>query len=121
MRPMFVAATAAFLIAESGACLAQMSAVEQALAEQIKCDEWKKNQNGGWTSKPDTKLGSYSFSNTTVAPGQMMLDGADVGTVLNRKCGNSKSIFRVRQGRRIECACARNAISRAVSRARNES
>jgi hypothetical protein len=88
MRPMSVVAAAAFLIAQSGEGLAQMTTVEQALANKIKCDEWKKNQNGSWISKPDTKIGSYSFSNTTVAPGGWSLDGADVGTVLNKKCAN---------------------------------
>jgi hypothetical protein len=34
----------------------------------------------------ETKIGSYSFSNTTVVPGAWSLDGADVGTVLNKKC-----------------------------------
>jgi hypothetical protein len=63
-----------------------MTAVEQALPDQINCDEWKKNQNESWISKPGTKIGSYSFSNTTVAPGDWSLDGADVGTVLNKKC-----------------------------------
>jgi hypothetical protein len=66
--------------------LAQMTAEEQALADKIKCDEWKKNRNGSWTRSSDTKISSYSFSNTTVAPGAWSLDEADVGTVLNKKC-----------------------------------
>jgi hypothetical protein len=82
--PLLVIASAVLLIAQSWPVLAQMTAMEQALADKIKCDEWKKNQNGSWISKPDTKIGSYSFSNTTVAPGG--LDGADVSTVLNKKC-----------------------------------
>jgi hypothetical protein len=36
----------------------------------------------------ETKIGSYSFSNTTVVPGAWSLDGADVGTVLNKRCPN---------------------------------
>jgi hypothetical protein len=83
---LFIIAAAGLLIAQSGSGLAQMTAVEQALADQIKCDEWKKNQNGSWISKPGTKIGSYSFSNTTIAPGAWLLDGADLGTVLNKKC-----------------------------------
>jgi hypothetical protein len=83
---LFIIAAAGLLIAQSGSGLAQMTAVEQALADQIKCDEWKRNQNGSWISKPDTKIGSYSFSNTTVALGAWSLDGADVATVLNKKC-----------------------------------
>jgi hypothetical protein len=83
---LFIIASVGVLIAQSGFGLAQMTAVEQALADQIKCDEWKRNQNGSWISKPDTKIGPYSFSNTTVAPGAWSLDGADVGTVLSKKC-----------------------------------
>ena len=84
--PLFIVLSAGLLIAQSGTGLTQMTAIEQALADQINCDAWKKNQNGSWISKPGTKIGSYSFSNTTVAPGGWSLDGADVGTVLNKKC-----------------------------------
>jgi hypothetical protein len=49
--------------------LAEMTMMEQALADKINCDEWKKDQKGSWISKPGTKIGSYSFRNTTVAPG----------------------------------------------------
>ena len=83
---LFIIASVGVLIAQSGTDLTQMTLVEQALADKINCDEWKKNQNGSWISKPGTKIGSYSFSNTTVAPGGWSLDGADVGTVLNKKC-----------------------------------
>jgi hypothetical protein len=83
---LLIIASVGALIAQSGTGLTQMTVVEQALADKINCDEWKKNQNGSWISKPGTKIGSYSFSNTTVAPGDWSLDGADVGTVLNKKC-----------------------------------
>jgi hypothetical protein len=66
---LFIIASVGVLIAQSGTGLTQMTLVEQALADKINCDEWKKNQNGSWISKPGTKIGSYSFSNTTVAPG----------------------------------------------------
>jgi hypothetical protein len=39
---MFVISTAAFLMAQSRVGLAQMTAVEQALADKINCDDWKK-------------------------------------------------------------------------------
>jgi hypothetical protein len=84
--PLLVIAIAGPLIVQSWPVLAQMTVTEQALADKINCDEWKKNQNGSWISKPGTKIGSYSFSNTTVAPGDWSLDGADFGTVLNKKC-----------------------------------
>jgi hypothetical protein len=56
----FVVAAAAFLVAESGDGLAQLNTTEQILADKIKCGEWKKNQDGSWISKPNTKIGSYS-------------------------------------------------------------
>jgi hypothetical protein len=83
---LLIIASVGALIAQSGTGLTQMTVVEQALADKINCDEWKKNQNGSWISKLGTKIGSYSFSNTTVAPGDWSLDGADVGTVLDMKC-----------------------------------
>jgi hypothetical protein len=83
---LFIIASVGVLIAQSGTGLTQMTLVEQALADKINCDEWKKNRNGSWISKRGTKIGSYSFSNTTVAPGDWSLDGADVGTVLDKKC-----------------------------------
>jgi hypothetical protein len=85
---MLVIAIAGLLIVQSWPVLAQMTVTEQTLADKINCDERKKNENGGWISKPDAKIGSYSFSNTTVAPGGWSLDSADVGTVLNKKCAN---------------------------------
>jgi hypothetical protein len=42
--------------------------------------EWKLE------SMLETKIGSYSFSNATVVPDAWSLDGAGVGTVLNKKC-----------------------------------
>jgi hypothetical protein len=86
MRPMSVVAAAAFLIAQSREGLAQMTTVEQALADKIKCEEWRKNPDGTWTSGSDSRIGSNTFRNTTVAPGAWSVDGADVGAVLNKKC-----------------------------------
>jgi hypothetical protein len=84
MPLIFVAA--AFLIVHSGTGLAQMTTVEQALADRIKCEEWRKNPDGTWTSGSDSRIGSNTFRNTTVAPGAWSVDGADVGAVLNKKC-----------------------------------
>lgn len=84
MPLIFVAA--AFFIAHSGTGLAQMTPLEQSLADKIKCEEWKKNPDGSWTSSSDSKIGSNTFRNTTVAPGAWSVDGADVGAVLNKKC-----------------------------------
>jgi hypothetical protein len=59
----------AFLVAHSGTDLAQMTTIEQALADKIKCEEWRKNPDGSWTSSSDSKIGANTFRNTTVAPG----------------------------------------------------
>jgi hypothetical protein len=83
--PLFMFVIAGLLLA-SGAGLAQMTALEQALADKIQCDEWKKNPDGSWTSSANSKIGSNVFRNTTVAPGAWSVDGADVGIVLNKKC-----------------------------------
>jgi hypothetical protein len=84
--PLFMFVITGLLLPYSGVGLAQMTAPEQALADKIKCDEWRKNPDGSWTSSSNSKIGSNVFRNTTVAPGAWSLDGADVGTVLNKKC-----------------------------------
>ena len=38
---------------------------EAALAAKIKCEDFKKNADGAWTSGPNTKIGSNAFSNHT--------------------------------------------------------
>jgi hypothetical protein len=76
----------AFLIANSGTDLAQMTTIEQALADKIKCEEWKKNSDGSWMSSSESKIGAHTFRNTAVAPGAWSVEGADVGAVLNKKC-----------------------------------
>jgi hypothetical protein len=84
MPLIFVAA--AFFIAYPGTGLAQMTVLEQALADKIKCEEWRRNPDGSWTSSSESKIGTNTFRNTTVAPGAWSVDGADVGAVLNKKC-----------------------------------
>jgi hypothetical protein len=34
---------------------------EAALAAKIKCEDFRKNTNGTWTSGPDTKIGDSAF------------------------------------------------------------
>jgi len=60
---------------------------EQALAAKIRCKDFGKNADGTWTSGPDTKIGSNPFSNHTFNIHGVSIGGADVATVLNRKCG----------------------------------
>ena len=60
---------------------------EAALAARIKCADFKKNANGTWTSGPNTKIGSNPFPKHTFDIHGVSIGGADLATVLNRKCG----------------------------------
>ena len=44
----------------------QESKAEVALAGKIKCEDFRKNPDGTWTSGADAKIGSNSFSNLTL-------------------------------------------------------
>jgi len=59
---------------------------EAALAAKIKCRDFRKNSNGTWTSGPNTKIGSNAFPKHTFAIHGVSIGGADLATVLNRKC-----------------------------------
>lgn len=56
MRPMFVVVTAALLIAQSGAGLAQMTAVEQTLADKINAMNGRKTEMEAGSANPLLKL-----------------------------------------------------------------
>jgi hypothetical protein len=43
----------------------QESKAEAALAGKIKCEDFRKNPDGTWTSGADVKIGSNPFSNLT--------------------------------------------------------
>jgi hypothetical protein len=60
---------------------------EAALAAKIKCRDFKKNADGTWTSGPNTKIGVNAFPQHTFDIHGVSIGGADLGTVLNRKCG----------------------------------
>jgi len=60
---------------------------EAALAAKIKCVDFRKNANGTWTSGPNTKIGSNPFPKHTFDIHGVSIGGADLATVLNRKCG----------------------------------
>ena len=60
---------------------------EVALAAKIKCVDFRKNANGTWTSGPNTKIGSNAFPKHTFDIHEVSIGGADLATVLNRKCG----------------------------------
>jgi hypothetical protein len=50
---------------------------EAALSAKIRCEDFRKNSDGTWTSGPNTKIHTQGVS----------IGGADLATVLNRKCG----------------------------------
>ena len=60
---------------------------EAALAAKIKCRDFRKNSNGTWTSGPNTKVGANAFPQHTFDIRGVSIGGADLATVLNRKCG----------------------------------
>ena len=66
---------------------ADVTKTEAALAAKIKCKHFRKNADGTWTSGPDTKIGTNAFSNHTFDSHGVSIGGADLATVLNRKCG----------------------------------
>jgi hypothetical protein len=59
---------------------------EAALAAKIKCRDFRKNANGTWTSGPNTKIGTNAFPQHTFDNHGVSIGGADLATVLNRKC-----------------------------------
>ena len=63
-----------------------MSKAEAALAGKIKCEDFKKNADGSWTSGPDTKIGSNPFPAHSFNTHEVSIGGADLATVLNLKC-----------------------------------
>ena len=60
---------------------------EAALSAKITCKDFRKNSDGTWTSGPDTKIGANAFPNHTFDTNAVTIGGADLATVLNRKCG----------------------------------
>jgi hypothetical protein len=60
---------------------------EAALSAKIRCEDFRKNSDGSWTSGPDTKIGANAFPNHTFDTNAVTIGGADLATVLNRKCG----------------------------------
>ena len=55
---------------------------EAALAAKIKCRDFKKNGDG------NTKIGASAFPRHTFDIHGVSIGGADLATVLNRKCGS---------------------------------
>jgi hypothetical protein len=66
----------------------QESKAEAALAGKIKCEDFRKNPDGTWTSGPNVKIGSNPFSKLTFGRERVTIGGADLATVLDRTCGH---------------------------------
>jgi hypothetical protein len=64
-----------------------MTKAEAALGAKIKCEDFKKNTDGSWTSSPTAKIGANAFPNHTFDINGVSIGAADLATVLNRKCG----------------------------------
>jgi len=62
------------------------SAAEGTLAAKIKCKDFQKNSDGIWTSSSNATIGKINFSSHTFGVGEVDIGGADLATVLNRKC-----------------------------------
>jgi hypothetical protein len=62
------------------------TAAEDTLAAKIKCQDFRKNAEGKWTSKPNTRIGQMDFSDHTFDVGEVNIGGVDLATVLNREC-----------------------------------
>jgi hypothetical protein len=62
------------------------TAPEDTLASKIKCQDFQKNSDGKWISNPNTRIGKMDFSTHTFGVGEVDIGGADLATVLNRKC-----------------------------------
>jgi hypothetical protein len=56
------------------------------LAAKIRCRDFQKNSDGKWTSGPNVRIGKMDFSSHTFGLGEVDVGGADLATVLDRKC-----------------------------------
>lgn len=56
------------------------------LASKIKCQDFRKNADGKWTSNLNTTIGKLDFSTHTFGVGEVAIGGADLASVLDRKC-----------------------------------
>jgi hypothetical protein len=64
----------------------KQAATESTLAAKIKCKDFQKTSDGKWTSSAGTTIGKLDFSSHTFRVGEVTIGGADLATVLSRKC-----------------------------------
>jgi len=62
------------------------TAPEDVLASIIECQDFRKNFDGKWTSNLNARIGKLDFSNHTLGVGEVAIGGADLASVLDRKC-----------------------------------
>ena len=65
---------------------AKQAAAESTLAAKIKCKDFQKTSEGKWISGAGTRIGKLDFSSHTFGIGEVDIGGADLATVLSRKC-----------------------------------
>ena len=63
---------------------------ETFLALQLKCEDYKKNADGTWTSGPTTRIGSTIFTNNRFGRHNVMVDGVDLAYILDKKCAGQE-------------------------------
>ena len=64
----------------------KQSATENALAAKINCKDFQKSSDGKWTSSAGTRIGKLDFGSHTFGVSEISIGGADLATVLSRKC-----------------------------------
>ena len=69
---------------------AQMGDAEKMLADQLDCSHFKRNADGSWTGEPKARIGKIMAGAQTFVRGGFIVGGADIATVLDRKCGRQK-------------------------------
>jgi hypothetical protein len=62
------------------------TATEDTLAAKITCQDFQKHSDGKWTSGPNARIGKLDFNSHAFGVGDVEIGGADLATVLNKKC-----------------------------------
>jgi hypothetical protein len=71
--------------------ISQQAVAQGAAQPDVKCDQFKKQPDGSWTSAPDAMWGTTKFGNNSgIRPGTYSINGSDVGAVLEAKCAAGK-------------------------------
>jgi hypothetical protein len=60
---------------------------EKKMADTIKCEDFTELPNGNWKSGPNARVGNMTFADSVFGPNGLVVGGADLYVVVNRKCG----------------------------------